>query len=92
MIIKENELKDFSKIIASIKKNFSYYLENKPLKSDLPKSMQQRKEAGVWQRCFYDHIIRNAEDFNNHINYIHYNSYKHYQYVGLHNNKEALLL
>ena len=79
MIIKENELKDFSKIIASIKKNFSYYLENKPLKSDLSKSLQQRKEAGVWQRRFYDHIIRNEEDFNKHIDYIHYNSYKHYQ-------------
>jgi len=79
MIIKENELKNFSKIIASIKKNFSYYLENKPLKNDLSQSMQYRKEAGVWQRRFYDHIIRNEEDFNKHINYIHYNSYKHYQ-------------
>ena len=66
-------------IIASIKKNFSYYLENKPLKNDLSQSMQYRKEAGVWQRRFYDHIIRNEEDFNKHINYIHYNSYKHYQ-------------
>lgn len=41
--------------------------------------MQQRKEAGVWQRRFYDHIIRNEEDFNKQIDYIHYNSYKHYQ-------------
>lgn len=78
MIIKENELKNFSKIIAIIKKNFSYYLENKPLKNDLPKSLQYRKEAGVWQRRFYDHIIRNEEDLHRHIDYIHYNSIKHH--------------
>ena len=41
--------------------------------------MQKRKEAGVWQRRFYDHIIRNQDDFNKHADYIHYNSYKHYQ-------------
>ena len=28
-----------------------------------------------------DHIIRNDKDFKKHIDYIHYNPYKHYQIV-----------
>ncbi|MFH0853413.1 MAG: transposase [bacterium] len=30
-----------------------------------------------WQSSFYDHIIRNERDFNNHVNYIHFNPVKH---------------
>jgi len=79
MIIKEKELKNFSKIVSNFKKYFSYNLSEKQNKENLPKSMQKRKEAGVWQRRFYDHIIRNQDDFNKHVDYIHYNPYKHYQ-------------
>jgi len=32
---------------------------------------------GVWQRRFWDHIIRDQEDFNRHLDYIHYNPVKH---------------
>ena len=31
----------------------------------------------IWQYRFWDHIIRNQEDLNNHINYIHFNPVKH---------------
>ena len=31
----------------------------------------------VWQNRFWDHIIRNQIDMNNHIDYIHYNPVKH---------------
>lgn len=78
MIIKEKELQNFSKIVSSIKKYFSYNLKTKPQKENLPQSMQTRKEAGVWQRRFLDHIIRDENDFKNHFDYIHYNSVKHY--------------
>jgi len=41
-----------------------------------------RKRAGltcgrVWQYRFWNHIIRDGEDMNRHIDYIHYNSVKH---------------
>ena len=36
-----------------------------------------KKEKNVWQRRFYDHIIRDEQDFNKHIDYIHYNPMKH---------------
>lgn len=32
----------------------------------------------LWQRSFYDHIIRNEEDFQNTWNYIEYNALKEY--------------
>lgn len=35
------------------------------------------KTGRVWQSRFWDHIIRDEKDFNNHINYIHYNPVKH---------------
>ncbi len=31
----------------------------------------------VWQNRFWDHIIRNQEDLNHHLDYIHYNPVKH---------------
>ncbi len=31
----------------------------------------------VWQNRYWDHIIRDKNDFNNHLDYIHYNPVKH---------------
>lgn len=35
------------------------------------------KSGRIWQHRFWDHIIRNENDMNRHINYIHYNPMKH---------------
>ena len=35
------------------------------------------KSGRIWQNRFWDHIIRDQNDLNNHINYIHYNPVKH---------------
>ncbi len=32
----------------------------------------------LWQHRFFDHIIRNQEDMNRHIDYIHYNPVRHH--------------
>ena len=32
---------------------------------------------GVWQPKFYEHTIRDQDDFNKHLDYIHYNPVKH---------------
>ena len=79
MILKGKELKNYTKIVTSIKKYFSYHLCSKPDKNSLSESMQKRNEAGIWQRRFYDHIIRCEDDLKKHLDYIHYNSYKHYK-------------
>lgn len=36
-----------------------------------------KNHSGIWQNRFYEHFIRNEWDFNNHLNYIHYNPVKH---------------
>ncbi len=38
---------------------------------------QGRYRGKVWQPRFWDHIIRDQEDLNRHIDYIHYNPVKH---------------
>ena len=37
----------------------------------------KRGERGVWQRRFWDHVIRDDDDFVRHMDYIHYNPVKH---------------
>lgn len=38
--------------------------------------LQKRDRVAVWQRSFYDHIIRNEQDFRNNWEYIHNNPQK----------------
>ena len=35
------------------------------------------RRRGVWQRKFWEHTIEDQEDFNRHVDYIHYNPVKH---------------
>lgn len=35
------------------------------------------RERAVWQKRFWEHQIRDEEDFNKHLDYIHYNPVKH---------------
>ena len=37
----------------------------------------QHSEYPIWQRRFWEHSIRDQNDLDNHINYIHYNPVKH---------------
>jgi len=66
---------NFHKIIASFKVNFSKQM---PFNEMQTYEQKQRREKGIWQRKYYDHIIRDENDFNRHLDYIHYNSMKHY--------------
>lgn len=43
-------------------------------------SRSRRKEGGVWQRRFWEHIIRDEADFHRHLDYLHWNPVKH-EYV-----------
>ena len=38
---------------------------------------QDHSQGAIWQRRFWDHIIRDQEDMNRHIDYVHYNPVKH---------------
>ncbi len=40
-------------------------------------SRLKRHEAAIWQRRFWEHLIRDQDDLCRHIEYIHYNPLKH---------------
>ena len=40
-------------------------------------SRNRRKEGGVWQRRFWEHVIRDDLDFQRHLDYLHWNPVKH---------------
>lgn len=40
-------------------------------------SRVSRGERGIWQRRFYEHLLRDEDDFAAHVDYIHYNPVKH---------------
>jgi putative transposase len=63
-----NSIGDFSIILRSIKWN---YTRNYKQAHHLSNSLS------LWQRGFWDHIIRNEQDLKHHLDYIHWNPVKH---------------
>lgn len=59
---------NYSKRWAIIKHYFSI---------GIPSDINQRREKKIWQPRFWDHIIRNENDWEKHLDYIHYNPVKH---------------
>jgi len=45
--------------------------------AEISLSRQKRQEKNLWQRRYWEHLITDDTDFNNHCNYIHYNPVKH---------------
>ncbi|WP_407637802.1 REP-associated tyrosine transposase [Legionella adelaidensis] len=56
-----------------MKTEFTRQLVTKGIK--IPRN--NRGEYLLWQRRFWEHLIRDEADFEKHINYIHYNPVKH---------------
>jgi putative transposase len=52
----------------------SYRRSDTTLISD---SRRKKGEQGVWQRRFWEHLIRDEADLLHHVEYIHYNPIKH---------------
>ena len=47
------------------------------LASGTPVTTNRRCEKLVWQRRFWEHVIRYEDDWRNHVDYVHYNPVKH---------------
>lgn len=77
MILKPQKIDEFSVIIGSIKRRFTKAIDEQFKDADISMSKLKRKEKGVWQRRFYEHIIRDEKDLHAHLDYIHYNPVKH---------------
>jgi len=64
---------NFSKRWMVIKRKFSAGLPSRVV-SD---SKTNKREKGVWQRRFWEHCIRDENDWRQHVDYIHFNPVKH---------------
>ena len=64
---------DFSQRWSQIKRGFSEGLATPQLTA----SQAARRERGIWQRRFWEHQVRDEEDFARHVDYIHFNPVKH---------------
>src|SRR5262249_2778542 len=65
---------DFSTRWRLIKATFSRAI---PKGEPLSKSRAGRAERGIWQRRYWEHTLRNEDDFARHVDYIHFNPVKH---------------
>jgi len=69
---------DFSTRWASIKAIFTReYLRSGGKDGTRNPSHVHRREAAIWQRRFWEHLIRDERDLSRHLDYIHYNPVKH---------------
>ncbi|TDY04224.1 REP-associated tyrosine transposase [Thiohalophilus thiocyanatoxydans] len=62
-IIKPEGSNDFSRIMQSVKLRFT--------------RRAQQNDHRIWQRRFWDHLIRDEADLHQHLDYIHFNPVKH---------------
>ncbi len=65
---------DFSKRWRLIKSSFSRSQAQIEGRST---TRIKRGERGIWQRRFWEHVIRDEKDFVAHLDYIHFNPVKH---------------
>jgi putative transposase len=69
---------NFSLRMRLIKRFVTKYYGNRlEIDVGVSKSREKRQESNLWQRRFWDHLIRDERDFQNHCDYIHYNPVKH---------------
>ncbi|MES1191361.1 MAG: transposase [Steroidobacter sp.] len=57
-----------------IKSRFSHLIKRNERVSS---SRLRKGERGIWQRRYWEHAIRDEQDWRNHVDYIHYNPVKH---------------
>ncbi len=66
---------DYSVRWSLIKAGFSRLL---PATEKINKSRNSKGERGIWQRRYWEHLIRDKHDYASHVNYIHFNPVKHH--------------
>jgi putative transposase len=69
---------DYSQRWGWIKKEFTKeWLSGGGPEEFISDFRRRRNDRGVWQPRFWEHQIRDEEDFERHLDYIHYNPVKH---------------
>ena len=65
---------DFPARWNRVKGEFSRHVDGRGYASP---SRISKRERGIWQRRYWEHLIRDERDLRNHIDYIHFNPVKH---------------
>jgi putative transposase len=65
---------DFARRLGLIKAGFSKRLPKIERRSGV---RMRRGERGIWQRRYWEHLIRDEEDFAAHMDYVHFNPVRH---------------
>lgn len=65
---------NYSQRLGFIKGVFSRQIESL---ENINASRKSKRERGIWQRRFWEHVIRDELDYSRHMDYIHYNPVKH---------------
>jgi putative transposase len=69
---------DFSTRWSLIKRSVSHFAAEMALDPVLRKaSARKRRESTIWQRRFWEHLIRDEADMERHLDYIHFNPVRH---------------
>jgi REP-associated tyrosine transposase len=69
---------DFSSRWADLKIAFTKkYLAGGGTEAAVSASRRKKRERGVWQRRFWEHLIRDADELKRCVDYIHHNPLKH---------------
>lgn len=69
---------DYSKRWGRIKSRFTKtWLAHGGRNVEVSQTRKNHRERGVWQKRFWEHRIRDEDDFIRHVNYIHFNPVKH---------------
>lgn len=71
MILIPENINDYPKIIRAIKYNFSEKINAGGI------AIPPYEKKSIWQKRYYEHTLRDDEDLNKHLDYIHYNPVKH---------------
>ncbi len=70
--------RDFSMRLRLIKTYVTkHYGQELVINREISLSRQKRRESNLWQRRFWEHLIRDERDFALHCDYIHYNPVRH---------------
>ena len=68
---------DFSTRWMMIKRAVSRECQHMYPHPDVSASRRKHRDSVIWQRRFWEHCIRDAHDFQQHVDYIHYNPVRH---------------
>lgn len=69
---------DYSYRVSRMKVLFTWSLYGRGASPSAPSaSRRKHRESDVWQRRFWEHTIRDEEDLQRHLDYIHFNPVKH---------------